>query len=352
MSVAPRRPAGRGCVRHRRAIWWYSAGTRDLACLIAAVAVLLSMPAAAGATQPDPASSRTPAGPFQESTRVAKVARIQQLEGAPHTVFLGSSRAMRVDPKYYLSVTGRTAFNAAVSSGSIVDAYCYANLIRERFPGTTQHYVWFLDVEQFRQKTINRTIFAQPELARFVPSGFPSPYAGQSLTPAPAPAPAPPQPWGKVDVIDPDGWLRWNRYDYWRPRGRTLKKGLAYSRWKYKSIYPRGFARLYGLPRWFMRETLTLMDSWGSYPVVVLMPYHPSLHAYISKRGYTKRYRQVWSYLKKLQRDGLDFALLNMSQIQRFRGWKTGFYDGVHMRTTMSNVLLRRTMTLTGDLLK
>jgi len=306
--------------------------------------------AVAAATEPTPAP--TPTAPVQESTRVAKIGAIMNLTAAPHTIFFGSSRAMRVSPGDYLAITGKTGFNAAVSSGSIVDAYCFSQYIRERFPGTTQRYVWLLDVEQFRQKNVSRVIFAQPELAKYVPAGFPSPYAGQTLTPAPLPGPVPPEPWGKIDVYDPDGWLRWNRYDYWRPRGRTLNKGLAYSRYKYRSIYPDGFARLYGTPKWFMKRTLTLMDQWGSYPVIVLTPYHPNLYAFISERGFTKRRRQVWNYLKKLQRSGLDFALLDMTTIERFGGWKSGFYDGAHMRTTMSRALLQQVIARTGDLLR
>jgi len=333
-----------------RARWVYRAVTASAACCAVAGTILPGMLPAAAATEPTSAPSQT--APRRESTRVAKVGAIKKLTAAPHAVFFGSSRAMRVSPRDYLAITGKTGFNAAVSSGSIADAYCFAHYIRERFPGTTQRYVWFLDVEQFRQKTINRAIFAQPELAGFIPAGFPSPYAGQTLAPTPLPGPVPPEPWGKIDVVDPDGWLRWNRYDYWLPRGRTLNKGLAYSRFKYKSIYPLGYARLFGTPKWFMKRALTLMDQWGSYPVIVLTPYHPNLHKFISERGYTQRRRQVWNYLKRLQRSGLDFALLDMTTIERFGGWTSGFYDGVHMRTTMSRVLLQRVIARTGDLLR
>ncbi len=330
--------------------WARRAAIGLAACCATVAPALPGMVPVAAATEPTPAPTSTV--PTQESTRVAKLGALKKLAAAPHTVFFGSSRAMRVSPGDYQAITGRIGFNAAVSSGSIVDAYCFAHYIRERFPGTTQRYVWFLDVEQFRHKTISRVIFAQPELAKFIPAGFPSPYAGQTLTPAPLPGPVPPEPWGKIDVVDPDGWLRWNRYDYWRPRGRTLNKGLAYSRYKYKSIYPLGYPRLYGTPKWFMKRTLTLMDQWGSYPVIVLTPYHPNLHTYITERGYTKRRRQVWNYLKRLQRSGLDFALLDMTTIERFGGWKSGFYDGVHMRTTMSRMLLQRVIARTGDLLR
>lgn len=316
--------------------------------------VLPALAAAAGAAEPSSTatSSSSSTEVVQESTRRVKIGLINQLTQAPHTVFFGSSRAMRVAPEDYKAITGRTAFNAAVSSGSIADAYCFSQLIRERFPGTTQRYVWFLDIEQFRHKVVNRAIFAQPELARFIPAGFRSPYAGQRLPAAGAPPSPPPQPWGKVDIIESDGFMRWNRYDYQRLHSRTLKKGVAYSRWLFTGIYPNGFRRLYGTSKWFMEQTLRNMDRWGSYPVVVLTPYHPGIHKYISERGYTKRYRQVWNYLKRLQKKGLDFAVLNMTQIERFGGWPHGFYDGTHMRRTMSRVLLQKVVTLTGNLLR
>lgn len=327
---------------------------RLAACSIGLVALVLpAVAATAGATEPSTTSTASSRSTevVQESTRRVKIGLINQLTQAPYAVFFGSSRAMRVAPEDYRAMTGRTAFNAAVSSGSIADVYCFSQLIHNRFPDT-KRYVWFLDIEQLRHKVVNRAIFAQPELAAFIPAGFPSPYAGLQLPTAGAPPSPPPQPWGKVDVIDADGFLRWNRYDYQRLHSRTLKKGVAYSRWLFTGIYPRGFPRMYGTAKWFMDRTLRMMDRWGAYPVIVLTPYHPSIHKYISARGYSKRYRQVWNYLKRLQRKGLHFAVLNMTQIQRFGGWPHGFYDGTHMRRTMSRVLLQKVVELTHGLLR
>jgi len=56
---------------------------------------------------------------------------------------------MRVDPAYLQQLTGLTGFNCAVSSGSIADTWVFIHLVHDRFPDSTQHYLWLVDAEQF-----------------------------------------------------------------------------------------------------------------------------------------------------------------------------------------------------------
>lgn len=325
------------------------------ACCLAAAIVVGPGTARAEEPAPSPTPTATPTPtpePTPEATRNTKLGLLNQLTVAPDMLVFGSSRAMRVNPADYGTFTGRTGFNMAVSSGTVADAYCMAQYVRERFPGTTQRYLWLLDVEQFRLDRVHRAIFSQPELAKYVPAAFPSPFGpSPTLTPAPTPAAAPPPPYGPVDVFDANGWLRWNRYDYWRTRSRTLVKGLAYSRWKFGQVYPKSYTTMKGVAKWFVGESIRLMNEWGAVPVIVLTPYQPSLYKFISERGFTERHAAVLAYFTKLSQQGRQFVLLDCTQISSFGGWSLGFYDGTHMRTTLSKWLLLHAVTKSGGAL-
>jgi hypothetical protein len=328
-----------------------------LACACSlAVAVFVGAGAGtAGAEEPTPSPTPTATptpDPTPEATRNTKIGLLNQLTVAPDMLVFGSSRAMRVNPADYSVFTGRSGFNLAVSSGTVADAYCMAQYVRDRFPGTTQRYLWLLDIEQFRLERVHRAIYAQAELAKYVPAAFPSPFApSTNPTPAPAPTVAPLPPYGLVDVFDANGWLRWNRYDYWRTRSRTLVKGLAYSRWKFAQVYPKGYTTMKGVAKWFVSDTIRLMNEWGAVPVIVLTPYQPVLYSYIAERGFTERHAAVLAYFAKLRQLGRQFVLLDCTQIASFGGWSHGFYDGTHMRTTLSKMLLLHAVTQSGGAL-
>jgi len=299
-----------------------------------------------------PVEATHAATPKQESTRKAKIAFMKRLPEAPNLVFLGGSRAHRLSPEAYQRITGKTAFNAAVMSCSLADAYAFVRLVGDTFPDSTVQYVWMLNIEQFRRSRVPNRLYAQPELAQYMPASLPSPYEGMTLKTAGTPPKTPPKPWGMVDVFTDRGRLRWNRYDYWRARWRTLSKGLRYSRWVFLRTYPNGYRRVWGVPKWFLKETIKEVNRKGVTPVIVLPPYHPSLHRLIKPRGFDRRMREVKAYFRQLEERGFDFVLLDMTQISSFRGWSSGFYDGVHMRTSMTSALLRKVISLTGDQLR
>jgi hypothetical protein len=303
----------------------------------------------ATATSPTPTATSTPLPP-PEATRNTKLALLNQLTTAPDMLIFGSSRAMRINPAAYAEFTGRCAFNLAVSSGTVADAYCMSRYVHDRFPGTVQRYLWMLDVEQLRLERVHQAIYAQAELAPYVPAGFPSPYSG-SPVPVSPPAPAPGPPYGAVDVFDANGYLRWNRYDYYRTRHRTLAAGVAYSRWKFGKVYPKGYQTVKGVAKWFVNETIKQMNEWGVAPVIVLTPYQPSLLSFISGRGYKARRAAVLAFFTQLSKQGRQFVLLDCTRISSFGGWAHGFYDGTHMRTTLSRILLLYVVNHSGGLL-
>jgi len=318
---------------------------------------------------PDPASPAPTATPSYEKTRSTKVDLIDQLTEAPGLLVLGSSRAMRVDPDHVRDLTGRSGFNCAVSSGSVADAYSFVRYIHDRFPDSTQRYLWLLDPEQFRTTRVHRAIMAIQRLGQYTPGKFwPT---GVNPWPAPVPVPTPTpaidageEPvardtstpvagttpdYGKQDVYATNGTVVWNMYDY--TKGRTLKQGLKFTNNKYKTIYPKGFTKLRSVPKWFMENTLALMNSWGQRPVIVLTTYHPTLLTFIKGRTFSQRHTEILAYFRQLQAK-YQFVLLDYTSIKMFGGWKSGFYDGVHPKSKLSNFIELQAVLASGGALQ
>jgi hypothetical protein len=110
------------------------------------------------------------AGVFRKaivSDRSTKACLAERLAVAPRMLVLGSSRAMKVEPTYVASLTGRPTFNAAVSSASPQDAWAFVNLLHDRFGGGRQEVIWLVDVEAFRPKAVDPGLLQTPALSRY-----------------------------------------------------------------------------------------------------------------------------------------------------------------------------------------
>lgn len=348
MTSANRRPARE----------WRAAAVFFVVALTFLVLSASCRPAMASA-EPARAAAGDEAVPQVEYSRLVKTGLLPQLASAPQIVVLGSSRAMRVNPLRVQTRTGHTAFNAAVTSGTLADAYCFIRLVRDTFPGSSQRYLWLLDVEQFRNTRLYPGILAQAELARYLPEWALTAVgaavrearvtthqgARESLGTAAGVR------YGNEAVWSPDGFLIWNRWDYWLTKGRTLKKGLECSLRKYRSVYPRRFAALNTMPMRFAEETIRLMNEWGAEPVIVLTPYHPVLRSMIDKRGAASRRREVTSFFRRLRAQGLRLRLIDMTSVTRFHGWRSGFYDGTHTKAGLMARIVECVVRRAGDAL-
>lgn len=315
---------------------------------------IATAPAAVKSASVSPSPTPTPsASPSYEMTRSMKVDLIGKLTDPPGLLVLGSSRSMRVDPSFLQTYLGYGGFNCGVSSGSVADAWSFIQLVHDRFPGSHQRYLWLLDPEQFRATQVHRAILAIQQLGQYVPGSFwptgvnpwpvptTSPAISKSVktataTTSPTPTPSPSPSYGKEAVFESNGTVVWNMYDY--TPGRTLKRGLDFTYKKYAKIYPKGFTKLRPIPKWFLEHTLALMNSWGEEPVIVLTPYHPDLLKYISKRGFVQRYQEILTYMNSLHAK-YNFVLLDYTSIKSFGGWKSGFYDGVHAKAKLSDMI-------------
>jgi hypothetical protein len=339
---------------------------RRLAAAIAAVVVALSVSAAWPRT----------AAASPEASRTEKIRLLDKLVQAPQLLVLGSSRAMRLDPALLRRLTGLIGFNAAVSSGTCADGWCFLHLIADRFPSTpAPRVIWMLDVEQFRARAIHPWLLSVPRLTQYIPAQFlpapslpasagaPTPAGVSALPPAartlpsaaPVSAVADQTSGAAVDygyrrIYAPDGLLRWAPDDHKAAHGWSLADGIADSVHKYRAIYPRGFKGLGSMPGWFVRESIKLLNSQGVRPVIVLTPYQPRLLDFIAGRGWPRRHQQVLAFFAAL-RPSCDFVLLDMTRLSSFGGRASEFYDGTHGRAALMRKLARAVVRRSGSAL-
>jgi hypothetical protein len=340
--------------------------------LVAAIAALVIVALSVGAIWP-----RT-AWASPEASRTAKIRLLDKLARAPQLLVLGSSRAMRVDPALLRRLTGLTGFNAAVSSGTCADAWCFLHLVADRFPSTpAPRVLWMLDVEQFRARAIHPWLLSVPRLAQYIPAQF-LPAAGRTASagastsaglsalspaarasslagaaaasPAADPAARAAVDYGYRRIYASDGLLRWAPDDYRAAHGWTLGDGIADSIQKYRGIYPRGFKGLGSMPGWFVRESIKLLNERGVRPVIVLSPYQLQLLDFIAGRGWPLRHQQLLDFFASL-RPSCDFVLLDMTRTSSFGGRPSEFYDGTHPRAGLMDTLVRAVVRRSGSAL-
>jgi hypothetical protein len=303
MSLLRNRPRGGPAVRRS-------------ACIAAALGALAA-----------PATAHVQAGP--SSDRTIKWCLGERLAVAPRLIVLGSSRAMKIDPAYLRSKSGLPGFNAGVSGAGLIDVWAFTNFLHDRFPGTPQHALWLVDVEQFRQPPSDRAVLGTPGLARYLSPSLSAADRARAAIPVPCSFRT-----SATTRYSPLGLRTHDIHDAARSRGETLADGLRRSVRDYTELYGR-FGRLSpDAERWFER-TLATLNSWDDDPVVVLTPAHPAFLASLGPVGWNRRHDELVRYLKGLA-PRYRFHLLDASRIATFGGRRSGFYDGVHQ--TQPNV--------------
>jgi hypothetical protein len=293
--------------------------------------------------------------------RLEKVDLSSKQVKPPQIIILGSSRAMKLEPAYLTKRTGRPAFNAAVSSGRPEDAWAFANLLHDEYPGTHQDYLWMLDLEAFRDMPIDPALTTQGRLARYFPGSVRRGTRLRTITwlfswktardswRVFRKTLAGVQPDRNGNVFTSDGWRRYDYHDARTQQGATLASALRFSIHQYADTYTSGYPGLAHAPQHYFENTLGAMNRWGSSPVIVLSPMQPKLSRAIGPLGMWARRREVLAYLHRLQQR-YRFTVLDMTSIKSFHGSPRAFYDGVHMKVAnlrrMVDAVLARTSQL------
>jgi hypothetical protein len=299
--------------------------------------------------------------PVTWTDRSLKVNLIEHLSTAPAVVVLGSSRAMKVQPSYITSRTGLPAFNAAVSSGKPVDAWTFVNFIHAQFPAEHSKYLWLLDVEAFRQWPIDPGLLNTPQLAAYLGTGTRvSTRLGQlpllfswgtfwKSVQSVRHAQGHPQPALRTTLgatqFAPDGFRVLDYHDQNLAKGRGLARQLPATIRQGIDTYRGDYSRLDPAAEAYFQRTLTLINSLGDAPVLVLTPMQPQMLAAVGPLGYEARYGDVLAYLHSLN-GRYRFELLDFTHLSSFGGRAADFYDGYHMtvantRRLVNAVLLK-----------
>lgn len=297
------------------------------------------------------------------SDRRVKVKLIGRLKVPPRLIILGSSRAMKAEPGYLQAKTGLPGFNAGVTSGKPEDAWAFANLLHDRFPGTRQSYLWLLDIEAFRSLEIDPDLRSTPELSRYLPASIRAGSTSATLESLVSWYTAE-DSWavvkGKIDGKKPlgsadfaaDGFRSKDFHDLIRASGTSFKDQLDATITQWVATYAV-YKQLGQRSRQYFQQTVAAMNRWGATPVIVLPPMQPRLLARIRPLGWDQRHRQVLAYLRGLQASGsYRFRLIDDSEISAFGGTATDFYDGVHMTTPNMRRLLDQVVARDGDALQ
>jgi len=318
-------------------------GRRGIIGLALGVAVVSALAVMPGIVHP-PAASAAP-----EVTRRAKVDLLVSFEkrfgGSPELLILGSSRAMRADPAQLRSALHLRTFNAAVSSGTVPDAYAFLRLAQRRYPERSPAVLWFLDVESMRLTghhpyllSVKRLAAGLPPSARRRPVSLPKGLAAGAAR--------------GVAVVRP----RWHRdgllvswwHDRQRAEGRTTAAGVRYHQRQLAGIYHGGSPRMSGSAKWYATQIVRRANEMGVAPVVVLTPYHPQLRSFIARRGWQKAHRDVRRFLADL---GARFELkvVDLTGGAAVDGRTQSWYDGVHPRAGQMRRIVTAVLRRAGD---
>ena len=312
------------------------------------------------------------------SDRTIKVNLIDRLKTPPQLIVLGSSRAMKIQPRFLRRKTGLPGFNAAVSAGGPADAWAFVNLIHDHFATTPPHYLWMFDVEALHPTTLDPALTRQPQLARYFSSSTREQANLRGLTwlfswdtartswhslwaylshkdqtqnqPQATRTTAAGKP-HFVPQFAPDGYRRWDFHDALLAKGHTLPHELPGTIRDYSHTYRALYPHLDATAERYVEKTLALMNSLGATPVIVLSPYQPQLLAALRPLGWDTRHRQVLQFLQSLQAR-YRFVLLDMTHIASFHGSATDFYDGVHLRLHNVHRFLTTVLAESGSALR
>ncbi len=306
--------------------------------------------------------------------RDVKVRLVDGLTAPPETIVLGSSRALKVEPSYITRLSGRPAFNAAVSGGKPVDAYVFIRLLHDRFPQTHPTYLWLLDQESFAPEPIDPILVNNDRLSRYLPQQervearltdlswllswrtlltswrtwqHTRAERRQALDRQQQEAQKGTRPAAPKAEFLPDGFRVSDAHDRRAARGVPLAEGIAASTKVFSDRYRNHFPGLSRMQKTWFERTLSQLNRSGSTPVLVLSPVHPRLLSVLRPLGWNRRHEQVLEYLAGL-RGRYRFVLLDMSEIASFDGSPRLFFDGVHMKVGNYRRLLR-TVFADGD---
>ena len=243
--------------------------------------------------------------------RSVKLTLIDQARGSPQILILGSSRARQAEPAFVRQLTGKNAFNAAVTGGTAADAWVMTRFAADRFPHRPRHYIWFVDVG-IATNGVNPALRADPRARRYLSAACRerSRYRADGSLVRPSIGPGAGLAAAVAKLV---AGVRANPP---RSRGPNDPKRYVY-----------------------FERAIRYMNDHGARPVIVLNPIHPEVLAELRRHGYPPRVTAL-AYLRRLQRR-LDFVFVDGQDIRSWGGSATDWSNATHVNRTNMRRLLR-----------
>ncbi len=274
-----------------------------------------------------------------EPDRSIKLDLLERLKHGPQVLILGDSRGRQAQPSELRRLTGRTAFNAAVTGGSAPEAYVFVRFAAARFPHQRRGYIWFTDVG-LASGVAQPQLAQDPRARRYVGGprfglGNVKEYLSTAATSA---------SWRVFDkcvlgrcrsriAYNADGSLTRQSFRYLPEHARSLAKSVA-ERLALVRAHPKG------LKQWrrdladparfvYLRRMLAFMNRRGEVPVIVLNPIYPTVLAALRRQGFPGQ-RATEEKLAQLHRR-FRFVVVDCEDIRSWGGTRTGWSNASHV---------------------
>ncbi|HET8557558.1 MAG TPA: hypothetical protein VFL58_09645, partial [Gaiellaceae bacterium] len=269
-----------------------------------------------------------------EPDRSIKLDLLQHLKHGPQILILGDSRGRQAQPSQLERLTGRTAFNAAVTGGSAPEAYVFVRYTADRFPRQKRRYIWFTD-NGLASGIVQPQLAQDPRARRYL-SGIPGFGLGDVKTYLSTDATR--DSWRVFEKCvlaachsriqyDADGSLTKQSLRFLPEDAKSLRRSVR-ARIALVKAHPETFRQarrdLEDPQRFaYMERMLAFMNRRGEVPVIVLNPIYPSVFAVQRRMGFPELRATLWK-LAQLRKLGFRFVLVNCEDI---RAWHGTAYD-------------------------
>jgi len=250
-----------------------------------------------------------------------------ELRTPPEIVVFGGSRATRFQPSVFHEVTGLTALNAATRNFRPEDAWAISSFLYRRAPDVRLRAFFAVQSTTFSDARLHPGLLYDRRLSRWFPVSLVSRMKRLVGTPH------------RPNLLrnkrfSSRGLLLWNGYDQRRADGVPLEDILA--DYLEDTLPKAGDTAEVRQTRshLYFEKTIKLFNQHGVVPVVVIMPYHPTVLEAYRAVGWEVKVDRLRAYLADLQ-NRCDLRVVDLLEIGSFGGSPDEFYDGSHI--TMEN---------------
>lgn len=258
-------------------------------------------------------------------------------EAPPEVIVFGSSRAMKLEPKYISEKTGLRAFNAAIQSARVEDHLEMLRFLVADLSMRPKAVIVGLDIYTFADGSGGDLSFLKEALSYdHVSMSLKSIYYRLTAYPA------------EKAGFDEDGFLTYYVYE------RQIRDGTFQLEPEVEATVSQYLERWLGfdaLSEKGKRDFERLLDTCrenGIKVYVYIPPMHPRmLRALEEGTPYRRLHQDLLAFLESL-RSAHDFVFLDASRAGALGGDDSLFYDGVHPREENNRLILDRLLPRGG----